>query len=103
MSTNEIGYQGETAKNASSTQKNVAPHKICLIRGFLFPHAIHSAESSAPNPSAEERKPKPVGPTLSTFVAKSGSKTLKLMPNREMIAMTPITISMEGVRRAYTL
>src|ERR1700687_714207 len=81
INVSESAYQCERAKSASSTQKTIEASIMGVMAGFLLPQAIQSAESSEPRPKADERKPKPAAPIWSTSVAKSGSTTLKLIPN----------------------
>src|ERR1700686_1045757 len=76
----ESAKSDDRANAISRTQKASVPSNMKRMLGLLLPQAIHSAEINEPSPKAAERKPKPVGPEFSTFVAKSGNTTLKLMP-----------------------
>src|SRR5947209_6865131 len=89
----------ETAKSAVTTQKTIALTSKYWMLGLRLLHANHKALSRDPRPKAEEMKPNPSAPTLSTFVAKSGNTTLKLIPNSETM---PMTVIINGIWQVFT-
>src|SRR6266699_4096429 len=91
----------ETAKSAVTTQRTIALTSKYWMLGLRLLHAKHNEISRDPKPKAEEMKPNPSAPTLSTFVAKSGNTTLKLIPNSETMPMTVIIKKMDGVWTTY--
>src|SRR5256885_10899086 len=91
----------ESANTASNTPKTSVPISTQRIVGTLLLQASHSAEQSEPMAIAAERKPKPVAPLCSTFVAKRGSTTLKFEPKSNTRPTTRITSNTAGVFQQY--